>query len=82
LNNRLREDKGFGDGLMRMQRLLIDRSTLDLITADAQDFLNVLNSAGLHQASAMMLGVIEQLQADRANLPDERGDAVQSPKPS
>jgi len=78
----LREDKGFGGGLMRMQRLLIDRSTLDLITADAQDFLNVLNAAGLHPASAMMLGVIEQLQADRANLPDERGDAVQSPKPS
>ena len=23
----------------------------------------------------------EQLQADRANLPDERGDAVQFPKP-
>ena len=67
---------------MRMQRLLIDRSTLDLIAADAQDFLNVLKAAGLHQASAMMLGVIEQLQADRANLPDERGDAVQSPNPS
>ncbi|MCI1270024.1 MAG: hypothetical protein LKG22_00055 [Sphingobium sp.] len=66
---------------MRMQRLLIDRSTLDLIAADAQDFLNVLNAAGLHQASAMMLGVMEQLQADRANLPDERGDAAQSPKP-
>jgi hypothetical protein len=66
---------------MRMQRLLIDRSTLDLITADAQDFLNVLNAAGLHQASAMMLSVMEQLQVDRANLPDERGDAVRSPKP-
>jgi hypothetical protein len=65
-----------------MQRLLIDRSTLDLIAADAQDFLNVLKAAGLSQASAMMLGVIEQLQADRANLPDERGDAVQSPNPS
>jgi hypothetical protein len=65
-----------------MQRLLIDRSTLDLIAADAQDFLNVLNAAGLHHASAMMLGVLEQLQVDRANLPDERGDAVQSHKPS
>ena len=65
---------------MRMQRLLIDRSTLDLITTDAQDFLNVLNAAGLHQASAMMLAVIEQLQADRANLPDQRGDAVQTPQ--
>lgn len=66
---------------MRMQRLLMDRSTLDLITADAKDFLNVLNAAGLQQASAMMLSVMEQLQADRANLPDERGDAVQFPKP-
>ena len=45
---------------MRMQRLLIDRSTLDLIAADAQDFLNVLNASGLHQASALMLAVLEQ----------------------
>ncbi len=67
---------------MRMQRLLIDQSTLGLITADAQDFLNVLNASGLHQASAMMLGVLEQLQADRLKLPDERGDATQSPQPT
>lgn len=67
---------------MRMQRLLIDRSTLDLIAADAQEFLNVLNASGLHKASAMMLGVMEQLQADRANLPEERGDAAQSPQPT
>ena len=67
---------------MRMQRLLIDRSTLDLIAADAQDILNVLNASGLHQASAMMLGVLEQLQADRLKLPDERGDATQSPQPT
>ncbi len=67
---------------MRMRRLLIDRSTLDLIAADAQEFLNVLNASGLHQASAMMLGVMEQLQADRANLPEERGDAAQSPQPT
>lgn len=67
---------------MRMQRLLIDRSTLDLIAADAQEFLNVLNASGLHQASAMMLGVMDQLQADRANLPEERGDAAQSPQPT
>lgn len=65
---------------MRMQRLLIDRSTLDLIAADGQEFLNVLNAAGLNQASAMMLGVMEQLQADRANLPDERGEAAHSPQ--
>jgi hypothetical protein len=63
-----------------MQRLLIDRSTLDLIAADAQDFLNVLNASGLHQASALMLAVLEQLQADRADLPDER-DAAQNPQP-
>ena len=63
-----------------MQRLLIDRSTLDLIAADGQEFLNVLNAAGLNQASAMMLGVMEQLQADRANLPDERGEAAHSPQ--
>lgn len=67
---------------MRMQRLLIDRSTLDLIAADAQDFLNVLTASGLLQASAMMLGVLEQLQADRANLPEERGDAAQPPQPT
>ena len=67
---------------MRMQRLLIDRSTLDLIAADAQEFLNVLTASGLHQASAMMLGVLEQLQADRANLLDERGDAAQPPQPT
>lgn len=65
---------------MRRQRLLIDRSTLDLIAADAQDFLNVLNASGLHQASALMLAVLEQLQADRADLPDER-DAAQNPQP-
>ena len=65
---------------MRMQRLLIDRSTLDLIASDAQDFLNVLNASGLHQASALMLAVLEQLQADRADLPDER-DAAQNPQP-
>lgn len=56
---------------MRMQRMLIDRSTLDLIASDAQDFLNVLNDAGLHQAAAMMLGVLEQLAADRSNLSDD-----------
>lgn len=60
---------------MRMQRLLIDRSTLDLITSDARDFLKVLNAAGLHQASAMMQEVLEQLALDRAHLPDETGDA-------
>jgi len=65
-----------------MQRLLIDQSTLDLIAADAQEFLNVLNASGLHQASAKMLGVLQQLQADRANLPDEHGDATQSPQPT
>ena len=67
---------------MRMQRLLIDRSTLDLIAADAQEFLNVLNASGLHQASSMTLGEMEQLHADRANLPEERGDAAQSPQPT
>ncbi|MCB2083923.1 MAG: hypothetical protein H6919_03000 [Sphingomonadaceae bacterium] len=61
-----------------MQRLLIDRSTLDLITSDARDFLNVLNAAGLHQASAIMQEVLEQLVLDRAHLPDETGDAGSS----
>lgn len=63
---------------MRMQRLLIDRSTLDLITSDAWDFLDVLNAAGLHQASAMMQEVVEQLALDRTHLPDEMGDAGSS----
>lgn len=63
---------------MRMQRLLIDRSTLDLITSDARDFLNVLNAAGLHQASAMMQEVLEQLALDRTHLPDETDDAGSS----
>jgi hypothetical protein len=61
-----------------MQRLLIDRSTLDLITSDARDFLNVLNAAGLHQASAMMQEVLEQLALDRTHRPDETGDAGSS----
>lgn len=56
---------------MRMQRLLIDRSTLDLIAADARDFQTMLTDAGLHQASAMMLSVLEQLAADRSNLSDD-----------
>jgi hypothetical protein len=60
---------------MRMQRLLIDRSTLDLITSDARDFLNVLNAAGLLQASALMQGVLEQLALDRNHLPDDNGAA-------
>ena len=69
---------GFGGGLMRMQRLLIDRSTLDLITSDARDFLNVLNAAGLHQASALMQEVLQQLALDRTHLPDETGGAGSS----
>jgi hypothetical protein len=60
-----------GGGLMRMQRLLIDRSTLDLITSDARDFLNVLNAAGLLKASALMQGVLEQLASDRNRLPED-----------
>ncbi|ABP64231.1 hypothetical protein Saro_3989 (plasmid) [Novosphingobium aromaticivorans DSM 12444] len=56
---------------MRMQRLLIDRSTLDLITSDARDFLNVLNAAGLLKASALMQGVLEQLASDRNRLPED-----------
>lgn len=64
-------DLGFGGGLMRMQRLLIDRSTLDLITSDARDFLNVLNAAGLLKASALMQGVLEQLASDRNRLPED-----------
>lgn len=59
---------------MRMQRLLIDRSTLDLITSDARDFLNVLEAAGLLQASAMMRDVLEQLALDRSHLPDDTGE--------
>ena len=60
---------------MRMQRLLIDRSTLDLITSDARDFLNVLDAAGLRQASGLMPGVLEQLAIDRSHLPDDTSEA-------
>jgi hypothetical protein len=60
---------------MRMQRLLIDRSTLDLITSDARDFLSVLDAAGLLQASALMQGVLEQLAIDRSHLPDDSSEA-------
>ncbi|KAJ8138826.1 hypothetical protein OY671_007961, partial [Metschnikowia pulcherrima] len=63
------------------KRSSIDRSTLDSIAADAQDFSNVLNASGLHQASAMMLGVLEPSQSDRANSPEERGGAAQNPQP-
>ena len=60
---------------MRMQRLLIDRSTLDLITSDARDFLNVLDAAGLLQASGLMQGVLGQLAIDRSHLPDDTSEA-------
>ena len=60
---------------MRMQRLLIDRSTLDLITSDARDFLNILEAAGLLQASVMMRDVLEQLALDRSHLPDDTSEA-------
>lgn len=67
---------------MRMQRLQIDRSTLDLISSDAQDLVNVLNAAGLHKASSLMLGVLEQLALDRETLPDEGTVGEQGPLPT
>lgn len=51
-----------------MQRLLIDRSTLDLIVSDGNDFLGVLNAAGLVQAANHMMVVLEQLETDRSRL--------------
>lgn len=59
---------------MRMQRPQIDRSTLDLISSDAQDLLNVFNAAGLHQASALMLRVLQQLALDRETLPTDESE--------
>jgi hypothetical protein len=53
---------------MRMQRLLIDRSTLDLIVSDGNDFLNVLNAAGLLQSANLMMVVLERLEIDRSKL--------------
>ena len=53
---------------MRMQRLLIDRSTLDLIVSDGNDFLNVLNAAGLLQSANLMMVVLERLEIDRLKL--------------
>lgn len=53
---------------MRMQRLLIDRSTLDLIVSDGNDFLNVLNAAGLLQSANLMMAVLQQLEIDRSRL--------------
>ena len=56
---------------MRMQRLLIDRSTLDLIVSDGNDFLNVLNAAGLHQAANLMMAVLQQLDTDQSRLTED-----------
>ena len=53
---------------MRMQRLLIDRSTLDLIVSDGNDFLNVLKAAGLLQSANLMITVLQQLETDRSRL--------------
>ena len=53
---------------MRMQRLLIDGSTLDLIVSDGNDFLNVLNAAGLLQSANLMMAVLQQLEIDRSRL--------------
>jgi len=61
---------------MRMQRLLIDRSTLDLIVSDGNDFLNVLNAAGLHQAANLMTAVLQQLGTDQSRLTDEGSPAA------
>lgn len=61
---------------MRMQRLLIDRSTLDLIVSDGNDFLNVLNAAGLHQAANLMTAVLQQLGTDQSRLTDEDSPAA------
>lgn len=61
---------------MRMQRLLIDRSTLDLIVSDGNDFLNVLNAAGLLQAANLMTVVLQQLETDQSRLSDEEPPAA------
>lgn len=53
---------------MRMQRLLIDGSTLDLIVSDGNDFLGVLNAAGLLQSANLMMAVLQQLEIDRSRL--------------
>lgn len=53
---------------MRMERLLINRSALDLILSDGNDFLGVLNAAGLLQAANHMMVVLEQLETDRSRL--------------
>lgn len=53
---------------MRIQRLLIDRSTLDLIVSDGNDFLNVLKAAGLLQSANLMIAVLQQLETDRSRL--------------
>ena len=53
---------------MRMQRLLIDGSTLDLIVSDGNDFLNILNAAGLLQSANLMMAVLQQLEIDRSRL--------------
>ena len=53
---------------MRMQRLLIDGSTLDLIVSDGNDFLNVLNAAGLLQSANLMMAVLQQVEIDRSRL--------------
>ena len=53
---------------MRMQRLLIDGSTLDLIVSDGNDFINVLNAAGLLQSANLMMAVLQQLEIDRSRL--------------
>ena len=61
---------------MRMQRLLIDRSTLDLVVSDGNDFLNVLNAAGLLQAANLMTAVLQQLETDQSRLFDEEPPAA------
>lgn len=53
---------------MRMQRLLIDRSTLDVIVSDGNDFLNILNAAGLLQAANLLMAVLQQLEVERSRL--------------
>ena len=61
---------------MCMQRLLIDRSTLDLIVSDGNDFLNILNAAGRLQAANLMTAVLQQLETDQSRLSDEKPPAA------
>lgn len=47
----------------------VDRSTLDIIIADAREFLATLEAVGLEGAGTIMMQVVEQLGRDRMAVP-------------